>query len=76
MLIAFLIRDEQDWHDWREQVTQTPGKPIIHVADHAPASMIAGHGSERSNAVDEVEILEDEDEDDVEIVTISGSEGG
>ena len=70
MLIAFVIRDESDWKNWRQSVSQTPGKPIIHVADKE--TTLSGHGSERESAVDEVEILDDDDEDD--IVTISGSD--
>ena len=63
MLIGFLIRDENDWVKWRQQVSQAPGKAVIHVADTAPA--LLGHGPERAGALDEVEVLDDdEDEDD------------
>lgn len=66
MLIGFLIRDENDWHDWRQNIqSQGQGegqKPIINVADRELS--ISGHGSERESAVDEVEILSDDDDED------------
>lgn len=75
MLMAFLIRDRDDWEDWRKNVTQTAGKPIIHISDHA-VKLDGGPGSERGSAVDEVEVLEEDDDedDDVDVITISGSE--
>lgn len=74
MLIAFLIRDRDDWEDWRRSVVDLPGKPIIRVSDYAVS--LSGPGSERSSAVDEVEVLDEEDgdDDDVDVITISGSE--
>ena len=76
MLIAFLIRDEADWLDWRQNVSQTAEKPIIHVTDRAVA--MSRHNSERSSALDEVEILDDDDndddDDDGDMVTISASD--
>ncbi|KAI9707261.1 MAG: Cysteine protease atg4 [Candelina mexicana] len=63
MLIAFLIRDEEDWKTWRDSVSQIQGKSIIHVADKEPA-FHHGLGSEREGAIDEVESVDDEDEDD------------
>ncbi|KAK1245646.1 hypothetical protein MKX07_004715 [Trichoderma sp. CBMAI-0711] len=63
MLIGFLIRSETDWAEWRQRVESGPGKSIIHVADHEPA-LYSSEG--RDGAVDEVEILSDEDDvDDV-----------
>lgn len=59
MLIAFLIRSESDWRDWRKAVTEVHGKPVIHVADSEP--VIHG-GQEREGAIDEVEAFDDEDE--------------
>ncbi|KAK8203976.1 hypothetical protein IWZ01DRAFT_514515 [Phyllosticta capitalensis] len=59
MLIAFLIRDESDWSNWRKAVTEVHGKPIIHVADSEP--VIHG-GQEREGAIDEVEAFDDEDD--------------
>ena len=76
MLIAFLIRDEADWFDWRQSMSQTPGKPIIHVTDRAVT--MSRHDSERSSALDEVETFDDDDDDgdddDGEMVTISASD--
>lgn len=62
MLIAFLIRDEDDWRLWRQSVSQVSGKAIINVADKAP--LLHGHGSEREGAIEEVEAFDDSDEDD------------
>lgn len=62
MLIAFLIRDELDWENWRQAVKHANGKNVIQVADTSPA--LHGVGSERDGAIDEVESFdEDEDED-------------
>ncbi len=61
MLIAFLIRDEDDWKAWRQSVSHVQGKAIINVADKAPS--MHGHGSEREGAVDEVEAFDDDDDD-------------
>lgn len=93
MLIAFLIRDENDWQKWRQDI-ESHGKgqgqkPIVHVADRE-LSIISGHGSERESAVDEVEILSDDEFDgdhregegegegeiggEADVITISGSE--
>lgn len=66
MLIAFMIRDEADWKEWRESMRNVDGKPVVHVADVEPP--LHGHGTERASAVDDVEILDDDDEGDGEIV--------
>lgn len=60
MLIGFLIRTESDWAEWRQRIESVQGKTIIHVADHEPA-LYSGEG--RHNAVDEVELLSDDDDD-------------
>lgn len=70
MLIAFLIRDEEDWRVWRRSVSQVSGKAIINVADKAPP--LHGHGSEREGAIEEVEAFDDEDDND-EIVIVDDS---
>lgn len=59
MLIAFLIRDEADWRNWRKAVTEVHGKPVIHVADSEP---IIHGGQERQGAIDEVEAFDDEED--------------
>jgi cysteine protease ATG4 len=61
MLLAFLIRNEEDWKAWRRSVSQVSGKAVIHVADVEPA--LHGHGVEREGAVDEVETFDDDDDD-------------
>lgn len=61
MLIGFLIRSESDWTEWRQRVQSGQGKSIIHVADHEP-TLYSSEG--RDGAVDEVEILSDEDDGD------------
>jgi cysteine protease ATG4 len=62
MLIGFLIRDEDDWHQWKSSVKHVQGKAIIHVEAHDPA---LGLGSARAGAIDEVETLSDDDADTV-----------
>ncbi|KAM0478311.1 hypothetical protein ACHAPX_005501 [Trichoderma viride] len=59
MLIGFLIRTESDWTEWRQCVENVQGKNIIHVADHEPV-LYSGEG--RDGAVDEVELLSDDDD--------------
>ena len=61
MLIAFLIKDEEDWNSWRRGVSTTLGKPVVHVADEEPS--LHGHGAVRASSVDDVETLDDEEED-------------
>jgi cysteine protease ATG4 len=63
MLIAFLIRDEEDWQNWKKSISQVSGKPVIRVAD--TEADLHGRGTKREGALDEVEAFdEDEDEDD------------
>lgn len=57
MLIGFLIKDEQDWHDWKTRVKSTPGKPIVHIL--SGDSQLADT-FERAEALDEVEALDDD----------------
>jgi len=61
MLIGFLIRDEEDWKEWRESVANIPKgqKAIIHVADKEPSAV--GGVSPRESAIDEVETFDDEE---------------
>ena len=61
MLIAFLIKDEEDWKSWRRAIGTASGKPVVHVADEEP--LLLEHSALRQSAVDDVEILDDEDED-------------
>ena len=64
MLIAFLIKDETDWRSWREAVNNTPGKPVIHVADTEPS--LHSQGALREDVVDDVETFDDDDDGDDE----------
>jgi len=57
MLIGFLIRDEEDWTEWRRGVKHVQGKAIIHVSDHDPVAQM----SEQGSAIDQVETLSDDD---------------
>ncbi|KAL1983071.1 hypothetical protein VTN96DRAFT_484 [Rasamsonia emersonii] len=58
MLIGFLIKDEDDWADWKRRISSTEGKAIIHVFS-TEAGTSSGH--EREGALDEVEALDDDD---------------
>ncbi|KAH7369917.1 putative cysteine protease atg4 [Rhexocercosporidium sp. MPI-PUGE-AT-0058] len=62
MLIAFLIRDEKDWREWRRAVQEVQGKAVIHVAEKEPP--LQGLSTEREGAIDEVETFDDDDDDD------------
>ncbi len=68
MLIAFLIRDENDWKEWRRAVQEVQGKAVVHVAENDPA--LYNLGTEREGAIDEVETFDDEGEDDGDTILI------
>lgn len=59
MLIGFLIKDEDDWNDWKRRVLSAEGKPIVHIFN-LETRYPPGH--EREGALDEVEALDDDDE--------------
>lgn len=61
MLIAFLIRDDDDWKKWRQAVKHVQGKGVIHIADKDPA--LHGIGSERDGAIEEIETFDDDEDD-------------
>lgn len=67
MLIGFLIRDEDDWRQWRQALDSSPGKAIIHVADTSPPSSM---GRERSSALEEVESMSEDSDDDEDAVLV------
>ncbi|KAJ5124635.1 uncharacterized protein N7515_008460 [Penicillium bovifimosum] len=56
MLIGFLIKDEDDWADWKNRIQSTTGRPIVHIilGQNQPA-----RGYTRAEALDEVEVLDD-----------------
>jgi cysteine protease ATG4 len=56
MLIAFLIRDEADYDNWKEGVVSVQGKSIVHVSESEPPP----RGQERASAVDEVESFDED----------------
>ncbi|KAI1262032.1 cysteine protease atg4 [Xylariaceae sp. FL1019] len=58
MLIGFLIRDQEDWEDWRRGVKHVQGKAIIHVSDHDPVAQMQERGTD---ILDVVEPLSDDD---------------
>jgi cysteine protease ATG4 len=58
MLIGFLIRDQEDWEDWKQRVQNSPGKPIIHILADGKQT---DQSHERLEALDEVEALDDSD---------------
>ncbi|KAI4142961.1 MAG: hypothetical protein L6R39_004763 [Caloplaca ligustica] len=58
----FLIRDRKDWDEWRKSVSEVQGKPVVHVADKEP--IMDRQEAGRQSAVDDVEILDDDDGDD------------
>jgi cysteine protease ATG4 len=63
MLLGFLIKDEQDWKQWRHAVSNVPGKPIVHVHDgeNVHSSVV----TERQGAIDEVETFDTEEDDEL-----------
>ena len=65
MLLGFLIRDKEDFEQWRRAVKATLGKAIIHVHDREPVYKLS---HERPGAVDEVEAWDDEATGDEEMV--------
>lgn len=55
MLIGFLIRDDNDWIDWKNRVQSTPRHPIVHIVPHQYQPK---EGYARAEALDEVEALD------------------
>lgn len=64
MLLAFLVKDEDDWICWRKAMQNTAGKPVVHIATTEPR--LHDCNIERQNAVDDVETFDDEDGDESE----------
>lgn len=62
MLVGFLIRDEKDWIDWKRRITSSRkenGKAIVHIID---TESVPTPTMEREAALDEVEVLDDDDD--------------
>ena len=58
MLLAFLIRSEEDW---RDKIGKFVGTSIVHIGDKEPPP--DGQNHERQSALHEVEVFDDEDGD-------------
>ena len=58
MLIGFLIKDEDDWIDWKTRIISSHGKPIATIV----TGKQTGEGQGREEALDEVEALDDFDD--------------
>ncbi|KAJ4291203.1 Cysteine protease atg4 [Kalmusia sp. IMI 367209] len=56
MLIAFLIRDDKDFEDWKEGIVSVQGKVIVHVSKSQPPP----RGQEREGAIEEVESFDED----------------
>jgi cysteine protease ATG4 len=56
MLLAFLVRSEEDYENWKQGVQSVQGKTIVHVQGREPLP----RGQEREGAVDEVESWDEE----------------
>lgn len=52
MLLGFLVRDRDDFEDWRRRLGECGGKAVVHVHEREPKYTT---GVEREGAVDEVE---------------------
>jgi len=64
MLIAFLVRDEADYENWKEGVVSVQGKAIVHVSKNKPSP----RGQERAGAVDEVESFDEREDEEGEML--------
>ncbi|KKK14269.1 hypothetical protein AOCH_003519 [Aspergillus ochraceoroseus] len=57
MLIGFLIKNGEDWEDWKTRIASTQGKPIINIVHETNAAFSQG----RREALDEVETFDDDE---------------
>lgn len=62
MLLAFLIRDQSDWEEWCKSISSVQGKTVVHVATKQPPAHL---GTEREDAIDEVESFDEHDDEDM-----------
>lgn len=70
MLMGFLIKDEEDWEDWKRRLSEVRGKKIVNVYPKEPP--VPGQNTERKEAVDEVETFDDEEDEDGDDKTEKG----
>jgi len=59
MLIAFLVKDEDDFSRWKENIVSVQGKSVVHVSKSKPSP----RGVEREGAIDEVESFDERDDE-------------
>lgn len=64
MLIAFLVRDQADFENWKEGVVSVQGKAIVHVSKSEPPP----RGQERAGAIDEVESFDEREDEEGDAV--------
>ena len=64
MLIAFLVKDESDFNQWKENVVSVQGKSIVHISQSEPPP----RGVEREGAIDEVESFDEREDEEVEVL--------
>lgn len=57
MLIGFLIRNQDDWKDWRNRIEIGAGKPIFNIQDREPVFV---DPTEHASPVDQVVTFDDE----------------
>lgn len=72
MLMGFLIRDENDWEDFKRCINEVRGKKIVNVYAREPP--VPGQTVERKEAVDEVETFDDEEDDEEDDKTEKGDD--
>lgn len=72
MLLGFLIRDEEDWLDWKNRLSQVQGKGIVHILEKEPQPPGGGNEEEMNAAAEEGVLSFDEDEDGADDATEVG----
>ena len=69
MLLAYLIRSEQDWFEWREAMSTEKATSILRVTDLEPS--FSGDFQDEVGGVDGVEALDEEfQESDGELISL------
>ena len=64
MLVAFLIKSEEDLHEWKKEISSVQGKAIVHISEKEPPP----RGVEREEAVDEVESFDEREDEEGEVI--------
>lgn len=60
MLIAFLIRDEEDWYQWRTAINNSGENPLVNISDTQITS--AAFDTRKGDSLDEVLSFDDEED--------------